>query len=166
MRGRQAGPSPGDSDGQGLSLSEPPPQTPKESPSHRPCSGLGPPSESIPLLNSITSLSPCHSSSPASTCRQGNLSKVRHSPDYHLQPSHCPRRKPWLLGLSSEALHGLASALCGHTLHSSPICAGPLHTPLSPNTHPSPCHFPRGPNSSSPVGLSLDIASCLKPSLN
>lgn len=86
----------------------------------------------------------CPTSNPASTHSQGNLSKAWHSPAYLLQPPHCARRKPQLLGLRREAPHGLASAsLCGYVL-----CSGPLHMLfLPPGTLPSRCHFPTaGPN--------------------
>lgn len=52
----------------------------------------------------------CPTSNPASTQSQGNLSKAWQSPAYLLQPPHCPRRKLQLLGLRSEAPHGLAPA--------------------------------------------------------
>ena len=159
MTGRQPGPSPGDGDGQGLSASlKPPPQEPQDSPS----SGLGPPSESTPSLTPsrqggcLPWVPPLPS--PISLLTAGRVTFLKHhSPLLTAAGTPWSQEKALLLGLRSEALRSLAPA---PSLPSSPVCPGPLCTlPLS-------CHFPTGPNSTSPAGLSLDVTSSLKPSLN
>lgn len=120
---------------------------------------MWPPSESVPAVtpklpsllataSQWVSLSPASlpsSSDPASICRQGHLSKACHSPVWPLHPPHCPRGKPWLLGLRAKPLRiwlWLLVATPCPLLAALSLCTG--LSLLVPPT-PSPCHFPTGP---------------------